>query len=164
MLMLTNDPKREAGLRIIETSRLLRSLVEQRLKPFGMTRAQYVTLIRLDLQPDLVQTELAEILEIQPIAIVRLLDQLSRDGLVERKQDANDRRCNRLSITDAGRARLAEVSGFKERLGKELFEGISDDDLRHLLNTLQVLHQNIKRSNADEQGAATSKFSKAGAA
>ena len=48
--MKNSDIRRDAGLRIIETSRLLRSLVEQRLKPYGMTRAQYATLARLDRQ------------------------------------------------------------------------------------------------------------------
>jgi hypothetical protein len=61
--MPQTDPRREAALRIVETSRLLRSLVEQRLRPFGMTRAQLSTLARLERQEGLVQNELAELLE-----------------------------------------------------------------------------------------------------
>src|SRR5882757_9697634 len=134
--MPQTDPRREAAVRIIETSRLLRSLVEQRLRPFGMTRAQLSTLARLEMQEGLVQSELAEVLEIQPIGMVRLIDQLSVDGLIERRPDPSDRRCNRLFITGEGRARLASLASFKEELGAELFAGIESDDLRQLLTTL----------------------------
>lgn len=158
--MTYSDPKREAGLRIIETSRLLRSLVEQRLKPFGMTRAKYATLARLERQDGLFQNELAEILEVQPIAMVRLIDQLSAESLIERRPDAHDRRCNRLFITVDGRAQLARLSGFKEQLGKELFDGIADDDLRHLLRTLETLHRNIKTINVRDIAAPATKSRK----
>src|SRR6476620_7275104 len=85
--MQKNDPKREAAMRIVETSRLLRSLVEQRLKPFGMTRAQVATLGRLEREEGLSQNEMAETLELAPIAMVRIVDQLEADGLVERRSD-----------------------------------------------------------------------------
>jgi MarR family transcriptional regulator, transcriptional regulator for hemolysin len=152
-----NDPRREAALRIVETSRLLRSLVEQRLKPYGMTRVQYATLAKLEHHNGLVQTDLAEMLDIQPIAVVRLIDQLSAEGLIERRQDAHDRRCNRLAITDGGRAKLAELSGFKESLGQEVFEGIEEADLRQMLVTLNALHTNIKAIAAAEHDAAKPK-------
>lgn len=142
--MLLFEPRREAALRIIETSRLLRSLVEQRLKPYGMTRAQYASLAKLERQDGLMQTELADMLEVQPIAMVRLVDQLSADGLIERRPDPQDRRCNRLFITAAGRARLHELSHFKERLAGELFDGIDDRQLADLLSLLGILHGNIK--------------------
>lgn len=152
--MSQTDPKLEAGLRIIETSRLLRSLVELRLRPYGMTRAQYATLAKLQRQDGLMQTELAESLEVQPIAMVRLIDQLSAEGLIERRPDSADRRCNRLFITEGGKAHLTKVSGFKERLGAELFDGIADDDLRQLLGTLGQMHRNIKQIQAADATAA----------
>ena len=144
------DPRREAALRIVETSRLLRSLVEQRLRPFGMSRAQFVCLSKLERNDGLVQTELADILEVQPIAMVRLADQLAAEGLVERRQDAQDRRCNRLHITDKGRTALAAMEDFKSGLGHEVFEGIASSDVERLLSTLNHLHNNVKTILADE--------------
>ena len=135
MQMEQIDPRREAATRIIETSRLLRSLVEQRLKPYGMTRAQFATLARLERQDGLAQHELAESLEVQPIAMVRLVDQLSADELVERRADPADRRCNRLFLTSRGRDRLRELAGFKSQLGSELFDGISEDAIRQVEGT-----------------------------
>jgi MarR family transcriptional regulator for hemolysin len=151
--MKQSDPKREAGLRIIETSRLLRTLVDQRLRPYGMTRVQFATLSKLEWQDGLAQYELADMLEVQPIVIVKLLDQLSADGLIERRQDPADRRCNRLFITDAGRARLGTLAGFKAELGAEVFAGIANSDLTHLLATLDQLHQNIKQIQAADSSA-----------
>ena len=153
------DPRREAATRIIETSRLLRNLVEQRLKPYGMTRAQFATLSRLERQDGLAQHELAESLEIQPIAMVRLVDQLSADDLVERRADPADRRCNRLFLTGAGRERLKELADFKSGLGSELFEGIGEDAIRQVLETLGQLHSNIKSIQSAD--AATVKLKKA---
>lgn len=152
--MPLSTPKRDAALRIIETSRLLRSLVELRLKPYGMTRAQYATLAKLERQQGMVQTELAEMLEVQPIAMVRLIDQLSEEGLIERRPDEHDRRCNRLFLTAGGEDRLAALAGFKEALGNEVFAGIDDADLAGMLVTLNALHANIKSIAAAGHDAA----------
>jgi MarR family transcriptional regulator, transcriptional regulator for hemolysin len=150
MAMPYSDPKREAGLRIVETSRLLRSLVEQRLRPFGMTRVQFATLGKLERQPGLTQSEMAEMLEVQPIALVRLIDQLSSEGLIERRPDPHDRRVNRLFLTEAGKAKLLSMSSFKEELGAEVFDGIAGPDLAQLLATLERIHHNIKSIQAAE--------------
>lgn len=148
--MNTTDPRREAALRIVETSRLLRNLVEHRLRPFGMSRAQVACLAKLERHDGLVQTELADMLEVQPIAMVRLADQLAEEALVERRPDATDRRCNRLHITDKGRAVLAQLDGFKASLGNEVFDGISRAEVEQMLVTLNALHNNVKAILTEE--------------
>ncbi len=158
--MQKNDPKREAAMRIVETSRLLRSLVEQRLKPYGMTRAQAATLGRLEREEGLSQNEMAETLELAPIAMVRIVDQLESEGLVERRADPSDRRCNLLYITEAGRNRLASLESFKTRIAAELFDGIGESDIRQMLSTLDHMHANIKSTQAAD--AAAMKLKKSG--
>jgi MarR family transcriptional regulator for hemolysin len=158
--MQKNDPRREAALRIVETSRLLRAAVEQRLKPYGMTRAQLATLSRLDCQDGLAQHVVADALEVQPIAMVRLVDQLSAQGLVERRNDAADRRINLLFITEAGRKRIADLEGFKTELGAELFDGIGGEDIAQMLRTLDRLHANLRNIQAAE--AVAPKLKKSG--
>ncbi|MFO1033993.1 MAG: MarR family transcriptional regulator [Hyphomicrobiales bacterium] len=157
--MSKTDIRREAALRIAETSRLLRSLVEHRLRPFGMSRVQMACLSKLDRQDGLVQAELADMLEIQPIAMVRLADQLAEDGLVERKPDPQDRRCNRLHITPQGRAALAGLEDFKTGLGEEVFRGISQSALESMLATLGTLHNNVKASLSEEAAHKSRKVS-----
>jgi MarR family transcriptional regulator for hemolysin len=160
MRMILSDPERDAGLRIIETSRLLRSLVEQRLKPYSLTRAQYATLSKLECQDGAAQHEMAKSLEVQPIVMVRLVDQLSAEGLVERRADKADRRCNLLFLTAAGRAKLEELRSFKEQLGAELFDGIDEQDLQRMLAVLIHIRANIKTIQAAE--AAAARLKKAG--
>ena len=158
--MTRNDPRREAALRLVETSRLLRAVVEHRLRPHGMTRAQLATLSRLDRQDGLSQNEVAEALEVQPIAMVRLVDQLSAEGLVERRNDPADRRVNRLHITAAGRKRVRELDGFKEAMGEELFAGFAEAEILRLLEAFDGLHANLKTMQAAD--AATTKLKKSG--
>ena len=158
--MQINDPRRIAALRIVETSRLLRALVEQRLKPYGMTRAQFSTLSRLDYQDGLAQHELADALEVQPIAMVRLVDQLSEQGLVERRNDPADRRINRLHLTEAGRKRIRQLEFFKDEIGADLFAGIAEADVAQALRTLDLLHTNLKTIQAAD--AAATKLRKSG--
>lgn len=147
-------------MRIVETSRLLRNLVEQRLKPYGMTRAQVATLGRLEREEGLSQNEMAETLELAPIAMVRIVDQLEGEGLVERRADPSDRRCNLLYITGQGRNRLASLDSFKTRIGAELFDGIGESDIRQMLSTLDRMHANIKTTQAAD--AAATKLKKSG--
>jgi len=154
------DPRRAAALRLLETSRLLRAVVEHRLKPHGMTRAQFATLARLDRQDGLSQNELAEALEVQPIAMVRLVDHLSAEGLVERRNDPADHRVNRLFITDAGRKRTREFDDFKHCLGEELFAGFGEGEVTEMLRTLDRLHANLKTRQAAD--AAATKHRKSG--
>ena len=69
-------------------------------------------LFRLDRSEGLKQSELAEMLDLQPISLTRLLDRLADNGLIERRADPNDRRANRLFLTPAARPlleRLAEL-------------------------------------------------------
>lgn len=157
--MKIKDPRREAALRLVETSRLLRSVVESRLRPYGMTRAQFATLSRLERQDGLAQHEVADALEVQPIAMVRLVDQLSAEGLVERRNDPADRRVNRLYLTEAGRARLGQLEDFKNQLGLELFDGMDAAEVHGLLDTLGRLHANLKTIQAAD---AATKLRKSG--
>src|ERR1700686_3322275 len=75
-----------------DVARLLRGEADRRASAHGMTRAQWVILFWLERQPGLSQKELAEILEVEPITVGRLVDRLELRGMVERRPDARDRR------------------------------------------------------------------------
>ena len=93
------DLKRQLIAQLVESSRLLRNYIEHRAKGRGTTRAQWIVLFRLREQEGLSQVDLAEVLELQPISLVRLLDRLVEHGLLERRPDPRDRRANRLFLT-----------------------------------------------------------------
>ena len=67
-------------------------------------------LVRIDRSEGLKQSELAEILDLQPISLTRLLDRLADNGLIERRADPNDRRANRLYLTPAARPLLEQLA------------------------------------------------------
>ena len=82
----------------------MRTRFDQRARAHGMTRAQWVILLRLERQPGMSQNEMAAVCEVEPITVARLVDRLERCGMVERRPDPNDRRINRLHLLAGGQA------------------------------------------------------------
>jgi DNA-binding MarR family transcriptional regulator len=84
-----------------ETARLARSRFDQALRAQlpGMTWARCAILIHLAQHKRFNQTALAQILDIRPITLVRLLDRLEAAGFVERMPDPDDRRAHVLALT-----------------------------------------------------------------
>src|SRR6201985_1108268 len=99
------DLRRQLVAQLVESSRLLRNYIDHRAKSRGTTRAKWIVLFRLREQEGLPQVDLADVLELQPISLVRLLDRLVEHGLVERRSDPRDRRGQRLFPSAAARAR-----------------------------------------------------------
>ena len=79
---------RELAFSINDAARLLRTYADQKAAAFGMTRAKWAVLARLDRFEGLKQSELAEMLDLQPITLTRLLDGLCDNGLIERRPRA----------------------------------------------------------------------------
>ncbi len=94
---------------IVILARLIRTEADRRARAHGMTRAQWTLMVRLEATPGLLQKELAEILEVEPITVARLVDRLEARGMVERRADPGDRRCWRLHLTAAARPLLGEI-------------------------------------------------------
>src|SRR5690348_17990293 len=105
---------REIAISIVDVARMLKTYADQRAHQFGISRAQWTVLMRLDRFEGLKQSELAEVLDLQPISLTRLLDRLAKNGLIERRPDPHDRRANRLYLTPAARPLLKQLSGLGE--------------------------------------------------
>ena len=101
---------REILFLISDVGRLLRTYADQKARQFGMTRAQWAVLLKLERHEGVQQSDLAEFLEIQPITLTRLVDRLCDGGLIERRPDPNDRRAKRLYLTAAARPLLEKIS------------------------------------------------------
>ncbi|WP_431269375.1 MarR family winged helix-turn-helix transcriptional regulator [Dankookia sp. P2] len=82
-----------------DVARLIRTQADRRARAHGMTRAQWMILVRLRRCGGMTQRELAEILEVEPITVGRLVDRLAARKLVERRADPADRRVWRLHLT-----------------------------------------------------------------
>jgi DNA-binding MarR family transcriptional regulator len=138
------DLKRQLVAQLVESSRLLRNHIDQRAKGRGTTRAQWIVLFRLREQEGLSQVDLAEVLELQPISLVRLLDRLVEHGLLERRQDPRDRRANRLFLTASGRQLVDDLDSLRDAIATDVLKNIPVGAIEISLNTLRDIKERIK--------------------
>ncbi len=138
------DLSRQLIAQCVETSRLLRNFIDHRAKTRGTTRAQWIVLFRLRQREGLSQVDLAEVLELQPISLVRLLDRLVEHELVERRNDPKDRRANRLFLTGRGRQLVDDLDGLREAIAADVLKDVSGDAIETTLNTLRAVKERIK--------------------
>src|SRR5690349_23253047 len=99
--MQTISQRRELAFLIKDLARMTRTYADQKAAQFGMSYAQWAVLARLARSEGLKQSELAEVLDIQPITLTRLVDRLCDNRLIERRADPTDRRAKRLFLTPA---------------------------------------------------------------
>jgi DNA-binding MarR family transcriptional regulator len=138
------DLKRQLIAQLVESSRLLRNYIDHRAKDRGTTRAQWIVLFRLRQQEGLSQVDLADVLELQPISLVRLLDRLVEHGLLERRPDPKDRRANRLFLTRAGRQLVDDLDSIRDAIATDVLQGIPDAAIETSLKTLVDVKERIK--------------------
>jgi MarR family transcriptional regulator for hemolysin len=138
------DLKRQLVAQIVESSRLLRNYIDQRAKSRGSTRAQWIVLFRLREQEGLSQVDLADVLELQPISLVRLLDRLVEHGLVERRHDPRDRRANRLFLTASGRQLVDDLDSLRNSIATEVLQDVPSESIQITLETLRDIKERIK--------------------
>src|SRR5262245_29005 len=136
---------RELAFAINDVARLLRTYADHEARAFGMTRAKWAVLARLDRFEGLKQAELADMLDLQPISLTRLLDGLSNNGLIERRPDPEDRRAKRLYLTPAARPLLEQLSTLGEELTEAAFAGLDEAEEAVLLERLSLVKENLRR-------------------
>ena len=138
------DLKRQVIAQLVESSRLLRNYIDNRAKTRGTTRAQWIVLFRLREQEGLSQVDLAEVLELQPISLVRLLDRLVEHGLLERRHDPRDRRANRLFLTASGRQLVDDLDSLRDSIATDVLKDVPAEEIEISLKTLRDIKDRIK--------------------
>jgi DNA-binding MarR family transcriptional regulator len=128
---------------VITLARLIRTAADKRARAHGMTRAQWGILVRLEENPGLLQKELADILEVEPITVARLIDRLEARGMVERRPDPMDRRCWRLHLTDASRPLMSEIDTQLGQLAGIATLGLDDTTLQNFDAVLITMREAI---------------------
>jgi MarR family transcriptional regulator, transcriptional regulator for hemolysin len=139
------SPGREFLFAMHDVARLLRTLGDQRARAMNMTRAQWSVLKRLEMSEGVKQAELADLLDLQPITLARLVDKLAGLGLVERRDDPNDRRANRLYLTEKASPVLERLNALGETLVGQAFEGFDVAEITELARAFERIKTNLKR-------------------
>jgi MarR family transcriptional regulator for hemolysin len=135
---------REFAFTLMDVARLMKTYADQRARQFGISRAQWGVLMRLHLNEGLNQADLAEILDLQPITLTRLLDTLAANGLIERKPDPNDRRANRLYLTPAALPLLEQLNKLGADMMASVLDGLDPNRIERMLQDLEEVRTNLR--------------------
>jgi MarR family transcriptional regulator for hemolysin len=129
-----------------EVQRLMRAYADKQAARYGITRAQWAVLAKVERTEGMKQTELAEQLEMQPITLTRLIDKLCDNGWIERRGDSNDRRVNRLYLKKAARPLLGKLAGLKSEITAAALAGISPTEAERLVAQLESIKENVRNA------------------
>lgn len=125
---------------VADVHRLVRKSFNASREADGLTQEQFRTLVRLSLRQGIRQVELADILEIKPITLTRVLDQLEQAGLIERRSAPADRRAHQLFLTDAAKPHLENFELLNEQISQRMTADLSDAEAELLLQLLRRVH------------------------
>ena len=141
---LTSRDRHDFAQAISIVARRWRTRLDERLKPLDMSIARWGALYWLGQAGDGVsQAVLAELAGVEPPTLVRVIDQLEAQGLVERRTNPADRRVNQLHLTPAARPLVAEIEAEAERLRVELLDGLSYDEYQTALSVMEKLREKL---------------------
>jgi MarR family transcriptional regulator, transcriptional regulator for hemolysin len=131
------------GFMLQDVARLMRCEYNRRVQELALTQAQWRALSILSRKPGLRQNQLAEMLEMQPISIGRLIDRLQAAGWVERKADPTDRRALQLYLTAQSEPILAQLKKHGAACRAAVLAGVSEEEQREFLDILSRMRANM---------------------
>ena len=126
-----------------EVSRLWRRSLDERLKPLGLSQAKWRALLHLSFGDGISQRELSERIGIEGPTLVGLLDRLAKDGYIQRRESADDRRCKTVHLSAKAHATLSEIKRVNNQLRRELLGDVPPKQLHTAIDTLQHVKDRI---------------------
>ena len=125
-----------------ETAHALRKAFDRMAVGLGVTRAQWKVLFKLTRHPGLRQVELADLLELEPITLCRIVDRLEEASLVERVRDPEDRRAWRLHVTAQAQPLIEKLQAVGAQLVDRACAGIDPKDIEITRRVLAQVREN----------------------
>src|SRR6056297_3426428 len=130
---------------VARVTRRWRKMLDERLKDLGVTQARWSTMVYLEKGGEgLTQRELASLMAIENPTLVRLLDSLEQQGLIERRPCPNDRRARRLHLTPDGTEFMNVLTERAANLREEMLEGISDEEIGIAVKVFHKIMENAE--------------------
>lgn len=135
------------GILLHESARALRKAFERRVGRHGLSSAQWRMLVTVTKCGEATtQARLADLLEIEPISVSRLVDRMETAGWVERKPDPQDRRAKLVMPTERARTVHAEIRAMADEVYGEALAGLSPDQRTDLLAGLTKVIANLNEA------------------
>ncbi len=131
------------GFLLHDVARLLRKRFEQRARDLGLTRAQWQALAYLTNNEGIPQGRLAELIDVEPITIGRIVDRLEARGLLERRQHPTDRRVWLLFLTEAARPLISVMRDIGDATRSDALLDVSEPERQQLLEVLGRMKTNL---------------------
>lgn len=131
------------GFMISDVSRLMRRRFDERARAIGVTRPQWRALTALSRREGMNQGNLADLLEVEPITLCRMVDRLEEAGHVERRRDPHDRRAWNIFLTDKSRPLLDQLRGIADGMFAVALEGVDDAEQARLAASLGRIRDNL---------------------
>ena len=141
------------GYLLADNSRLARRAFDERVRAEGVTGPQARLLLTLDRVPGENQGHYAELLDVEPITLCRMVDRLEDAGLVERQADPDDRRARRLHLTAKSREKLTRLRERLEAMVEEMLTGLSAADREEFVRLLTMVRSNLAAQREQEKAA-----------
>lgn len=141
--MIIHDSHRGAGFLLTDSARLLRKLIDRRLQPLGLSRAQWSVLAILANHEGVSQSQISQELEIEKSTAGRLIDQVEKSGWIERRPMPGDRRLWSIHLTDQARQLLVEIERVVLHAREEMLRGLSEEQQNTLTDLLRTLKTNL---------------------
>ena len=143
MQLMELDGTERLGFLIHDAARLMRRRFETLGSAYGLSAAQWRLMVRLVKEEGVAQARLAELLEIEPISVSRLLDRMEEGGWVERRQHASDRRVRMIFPTEKSRKTFGEVKSVAVEVFDQAMAGLSPEERRATIHGLATIVENL---------------------
>jgi len=148
------DPERSVFVLVRDISKLLTRNFDARVREFGLTHAQWQALAALARCEGIKQVQLAELLQIQPISLARLIDRMEAAAWVERRPDPKDRRAVRLYLTPRVQPILEQMKTAALAAREDAFTDFGESEREQIYETLQRLRDNLARAESGDGASA----------
>jgi DNA-binding MarR family transcriptional regulator len=132
-----------------DASRLFRRAFNAQARAHGVTGPQWRLLAILARRPGLNQGTAADLLEVEPITLSRMVDRLEAQGLTERRPDPTDRRAWRLYITDAAQTVLQDIRGISDSIADTALHGFSSEEREAYMRMTARFRDNLSGKDDD---------------
>ncbi|MGL5814081.1 MAG: MarR family winged helix-turn-helix transcriptional regulator [Aeromonas sp.] len=133
------------GFLIGDVQRLMRRQFQQQLEGSCLTLAQARVLVHIARSEGIRQVDLAERLDVQPITLARQLDQMADNGLVERRNDPNDRRAHQLFLTEGAEPYLEKIKQASAVVHQHAIGELGEEGTSALCDALKTLRDNLSK-------------------
>lgn len=156
-MLMKNEGIERFGLLLHDSARLLRARFEAHGRSLGLSSAQWRLLARLKREGRATQARLAELMEIEPISVSRLVTRMEEAGWVERQPDPNDRRIRMVVPTPKTLDALADIRSVAASVYDEAMAGLTQAERHALIAGLTVVLNNLSDAKTAESSALRAK-------